>query len=264
MNGGTHHKTTTFYRHHIYTFIPKQSHKRTKSAPRRKSTRTSPKKATRAPKSQPSTRKRQPALSRQERKKQGLCSCGRAAIQGQTRCEKCAATHRESNRLTSEKRRRASGMKPRPQISVESIEQIREEIAAQDTRGASMTRKRVRSEQCEKNRRQHRAQVRAERISLGLCVRCGKPGLVGRTRCADCALQHRQADLRSRVKAKLISEQYRQQRDAATRPLRHVPDFSRRATDMDAGVVSSGYNTAIQPANLHFDHVQCVRSTEKP
>ena len=58
-------------------------------------------------------------------------------------------------------------MKLRPQIGAESIEQIREEIAAQDTRWASTTRKRVRSEQCKKNRRQHRAQVRAERISLG-------------------------------------------------------------------------------------------------
>ena len=33
---------------------------------------------------------------------------------------------------------------------------------------------------------------------------------------------------------------------------------------MDAGVVSDGDDADIQPANLHFDHVQCVKSTQKP
>ena len=98
-------------------------------------------------------------------------------------------------------------MKPRPRINAELIEQIRKEIAAQDTRGASTTPKGVDSEHYKKNRQQHQAQVRAERKSLGLRVRCAKPSLEGQTRCADCVLKHRQSGLRGRVKAKLTAEQ---------------------------------------------------------
>ena len=183
------------------TRLPNRKHesKRTKPASRRKSTRTSPKKSVQAPKT--------PALTRQERKEQGLCRCGQATIQGQTRCPACAEKHREWNQLNSEKRRIAKGIEPRPPISAESIEQIREEIAALDARRASTTPRKVGSAEQNEVRQKHRAQVRAERKSLGQCVRCGKPSDEGQTRCADCVLKHRQYGLRSRVKAKLTSEQ---------------------------------------------------------
>ena len=115
--------------------------------------------------------------------------------------------HREWTRQDSENRRRAKGSKPRPRIGAELIEQIQKEIADQETRGASQTTKRVRSEAYKKKNQQHRAQVRAERKSLGLCVQCAKPSLEGQARCADCALKHRQTGLRSRVKAKLTADQ---------------------------------------------------------
>ena len=98
-------------------------------------------------------------------------------------------------------------MKPSPPINAESIEQVQKEIAAQDTREASTTPTRVRSEEYKRNRQQHQTQVRAERKSLGQCVQCGKPSNEGQTRCADCVLKHRQYGLRSRVKAKRTSEQ---------------------------------------------------------
>ena len=145
---------------------------------------------------------------RQRAKELGICSaCSQPANTGQTRCPTCAEKHRTRNRQDSEKRRRAKGMKPRPRINAELIEQIRKEIAAQDTRGASTTPKGVDSEHYKKNRQQHQAQVRAERKSLGLRVRCAKPSLEGQTRCADCVLKHRQSGLRGRVKAKLTAEQ---------------------------------------------------------
>ena len=189
-------------------FIPKRTRKRMKSGPSRKSTRPSQKKSAHAPKPQPSTRKQKPALTRQERKEQGLCRCGQAAVQGQTRCAECAVKHREWTRQDSENRRRAKGIKPRPRFDdAELIEQIQKEIADQETRGASQTPKRVRSEEYKKKNQQHRAQVRAERKSLGLCVQCAKPSLAGQIRCADCVLKHRQYELHSRVKAKLTAEQ---------------------------------------------------------
>ena len=178
----------------------KQSIKRTKSTRRRNPTQKSQKKPAHAPKPTP-------ARKRQERKEQGLCRCGQAAIQGQTRCAGCAAKHREWTRQDSETRRRAKGIKPRPRIGAALIEQIQKEIDDQETRGASQTPKRVRSEAYKKKNQQHRAQVRAERKSLGLCVQCAKPSPAGQTRCAECALKHRQTGLRSRVKAKLTAEQ---------------------------------------------------------
>ena len=179
-----------------------------KSGPSRKSTRPSQQKSAHAPKPQPSTRKQKPALTRQERKEQGLCRCSQPAIQGQTRCAECAVKHREWTRQDSENRRRAKGIKPRPRFDdTELIEQIQKEIADQETRGASQTTKRVRSEASKKKNQQHRAQVHAERKSLGLCVQCAKPSLEGQARCADCALKHRQTGLRSRVKAKLTADQ---------------------------------------------------------
>ena len=189
-------------------FIPKRTHKRTKSARRQKPTRTSQKKSVRTPNSQPSTRNKTPALTRQERKEQDLCRCGQPAIHGQTRCDKCGAEHREWNRQNSENRRRAKGIKPRPRFDdAESIEQLRNEIDAQETRRANATPKKVRSEEHKKKKQQHQAQVRAERKSLGLCVGCAKPSLEGQTRCADCVLKHRQSGRRDRVKAKLTAEQ---------------------------------------------------------
>ena len=183
------------------TRLPSRKHqsKWTKPASRRKSTRTSPKKSVHAPKT--------PARKRQERKEQGLCRCGEAAIQGQTRCAECATKHREWTRQNSEIRRRAKGIKPRPRISAELIEQTRKEIAAQETREANTTPKRVRSEAYKKKNQQHQAQVHVERKSLGLCVQCGKPSDEGQTRCPDCVLKHRQYGSRSRVKAKLTAEQ---------------------------------------------------------
>ena len=179
----------------------KQSIKRTKSTRRRNPTQESQKKSVHAPKPTP-------ARKRQECKEQGLCRCGQAAIQGQTRCAECAVKHREWTRQDSENRRRAKGIKPRPRFDdAELIEQIQKEIADQETRGASQTTKRVRSEAYKKKNQQHRAQVRAERKSLGLCVQCAKPSLEGQARCADCALKHRQTGLRSRVKAKLTADQ---------------------------------------------------------
>ena len=104
-----------------------------------------------------------------------------AAIQGQTRCAECAAKHREWTRQDSENRRRAKGIKPRPQFDdAELIEQIQKEIADEETRGASQTTKRVRSEAYKKKNQQHRAQVRTERKSLGLCVQCAKQALKAR------------------------------------------------------------------------------------
>ena len=179
----------------------KQSIKRTKSTRHRNPTQKSQKKPAHAPKPAP-------ARKRQERKEQGLCRCGQAAIQGQTRCAECAVKHREWTRQDSENRRRAKGIKPRPRFDdAELIEQIQKEIADQETRGASQTTKRVRSEAYKKKNQQHRAQVRAERKSFGLCVQCAKPSLPGQARCADCALKHRQTGLRSRVKAKLTADQ---------------------------------------------------------
>ena len=178
----------------------KQSIKRTKSTRRRNPTRKSQKKPAHAPKPTP-------ARKRQERKEQGLCRCGQAAIQRQTRCAGCAAKHREWTRQDSGTRRRAKGIKPRPRFDdAELIEQIQKEIADQETRGASQTTTRVRSEAYKKKNQLHRAQVRAERKSLGLCVQCAKPSLEGQARCADCALKHRLTGLRSRVKAKLTAE----------------------------------------------------------
>ena len=164
-------------------------------------------KSARAPKPQPSTRRKKPAFTPQERKEQGLCRCGQAAIHGQIRCTECAAKHREWTRQNSENRRRAKGSKPRPRIRAELIEQTRKEIAAQDTREASTTPKRVRSDEYNKTRQQYQAQVRGERKSLGLCVQCAEPSLEGQIRCAGCALKHRQYGMRSTVKAKLIAEQ---------------------------------------------------------
>ena len=178
-----------------------------KSGPSRKSTPPSQKKSAHAPKPQPSTRKQKPALTRQERKEQGLCRCSQPAVQEQTRCPDCVEKHRKWNRQNSENRRRAKGIKPRPRISAELIEQIQKEIADQETRGASRTPKRVRSEAYKKKNQQHRAQVCAERKSLGLCVQCAKPSLPAQVRCADCALKHRQSGRRTRVKAKLTADQ---------------------------------------------------------
>ena len=175
----------------------KQAIKRTKSTRHRNPTQKSQKKPAHAPKPTP-------ARKRQE---QGLCRCGQAAVQGQTRCAECAVKHREWTRQDSENRRRAKGIKPRPRIGAELIEQIQKEIADQETRGASQTPKRVRSEAYKKKNQQHRAQVRAERKSLGLCVQCAKPSPAGQTRCPDCVLKHRQTGLHSRVKAKLTAEQ---------------------------------------------------------
>ena len=99
-------------------------------------------------------------------------------------------------------------MNPRPRLDdAELIEQIRKEIADQETRGASTRPKGVRSEEYKKQQQQHQSQLRAERKSLGLCVRCAKPSLASQIRCADCVLKHRQYDRRRRVKAKLTAEQ---------------------------------------------------------
>ena len=106
----------------------KQAIKRTKSTRHRNPTQKSQKKPAHAPKPTPA----------RKRKEQGLCRCGEAAIQGQTRCAECAVKHREWTRQDSENRRRAKGIKPRPQFDdAELIEQIQKEIADQETRGAS-------------------------------------------------------------------------------------------------------------------------------
>ena len=185
------------FEEHFQLPVRKKASKRTKSARIRNPTQKSQKKPAHAPKPTPA----------RKRKEQGLCRCGQAAIQGQTRCAECAVKHREWHRQNSENRRRAKGIKPRPRIGAELIEQIQKEIDDQETRGASQTTKRVRSEAYKKKNQQHRAQVRAERKSLGQCVQCAKPSLPGQVRCADCALKHRQTGLRSRVKAKLTAEQ---------------------------------------------------------
>ena len=161
-----------------------QAIKRTKSTRHRNPTQKSQKKPAHAPKPTP-------ARKRQERQEQALCRCGQAAIQGQTRCAECAAKHREWHRQNSENRRRAKGIKPRPRIGAALIEQIQKETADQKTRGASQTPKRVRSEEYKKKNQQYRAQVRAERKSLGLCVQCAEPSPAGQTRCPDCVLKHR-------------------------------------------------------------------------
>ena len=106
---------------------------------------------------------------RQARKAEGLCkSCPNKAIPNQTRCPDCAEKHRVWNQRHSEKRRRAQGTKPRPNIDdAELVELVREEIAnAEPTRAP----KRVCSETYQQKKREDKAKVRAERISFGLCV----------------------------------------------------------------------------------------------
>ncbi len=188
-------------------FIPKRNRKRTKSTPHSKSTRTSKKKSASAPKSQRLKRDQNPALSQQERKEQGLCRCGQAAIQGQTRCDKCVEKHREWHRQYAEKRRRARGAQPRPRNDdTELLEQIRKEIAEREAQRASQPPKRVRGEAYNRQKREKQAQDRAERMSLGLCIQCGKPSPEGQTRCADCTLRHREYGRRERAKAKVLKE----------------------------------------------------------
>ena len=177
---------------------PKLKTKRTKPAPRQK-----PASHVRNPR--PST-PRKPALTRQQLKEQGLCRCGHPAIHQQTRCPTCAEKHRAWNRQHSENRRGMKGAKPRPRVDEQLIEQVRKELAEQDARKASGP-KRVRSEKHNKERAQIQAQRRAERISLGLCVRCSEPTLDGQTRCPDCTIKHRQHDKRVRIKAKLTAQQ---------------------------------------------------------
>ena len=234
-----------------------------KSGPSRKSTRPSQKKSAHAPKPQPSTRKQKPALTRQERKEQGLCRCSQPAVQEQTRCAECAAKHREWNRQNSENRRRAKGIKPRPRIDdAELIEQIQKEIADQETRGTSQTTKRVRSEASKKKNQQHRAQVRAERKSFGLCVQCAKPSLEGQARCPDYILKHRQTGLRSRVKAKFTAGSI-EAAHGTPRPYDYntVPNFRRRVTQTDAGVVSCGSTAGaiVAPAGSSCHDLEDIR-----
>ena len=164
-------------------FIPKRKPKaeRSKPSPRRQP---KPPSAKRRP-----SKPRKPALTRQERKEQGLCRCNQPAIQGQTRCANCAEKHREWCRQYSENRRRVKGMKPRPRISPELIEQIQQDIA---TKEASPVPKRVRSEAHKKYQREKQARLRAERHELGLCRDCGKPKPEGQTRCAHCIQKHSQ------------------------------------------------------------------------
>ena len=188
-------------------FIPKRTGKRTRSTPHCESTRTSKKESASPPKSQPSKRKKNTSLSQQERKEQGLCRCGQAAIHGQTRCDKCAEKHRAWHREYAEKRRRARGAQPRPRNDdTELLEQVRIEIAAQNTRTESQKPKRVRGEAFNRQMREKQAQERAERKSLGLCVQCGKPNPEDQTRCAECAARHRYYGRRKRARAKVLKE----------------------------------------------------------
>ena len=139
------------------------------------------------------------ALTRQERKDLGLCRCGSKAIPEQTRCTSCAEKHR----IESERRRRAKGMKPRPEISAELIHQVQQEIAAEKARP---TRKRVFSEAEKQTQRDRTASMRAERASLGLCRGCGKFSVVDQTRCPDCVQKHRQSGKRRRLRNKVLKE----------------------------------------------------------
>ncbi len=175
---------------------PKLKTKRTKPAP-------SQKPASHARKPQPS-KSRKPALTRQQLKEQGLCRCGQVAISQQTRCPTCAEKHRAWNPQDTENRRRAKGAKPRPRIDERAIEQVRQELAEEEARKAAAP-KRVHSEKYNKERAQARARLRAERISLGLCVQCTEPTLGGQTRCPDCTIKHRQYHKRARIKAKITS-----------------------------------------------------------
>ena len=134
-----------------------------------------------------------------------MCRCGQASISGQTRCSECAEKHREWHRQNSEKQRQAKGAQPRRwKDDAELLALTQEETApqAKKEQKAKRTPKRVRSEAYEQKRKQRQTRVRAERKSLGLCVRCARPSLEGQTRCAGCVLKHRQEGRRSRAKAK--------------------------------------------------------------
>ena len=168
--------------------IPKRVSRRRKPRPTPSSKRTSAS----TPKPQPPKRKRNPPLSRQERRELGLCQCGQAVISGQTRCDKCAAKHREQNRQSSEQTRRAKGIKPRTRINAETIAQIQKEITTKEALAASATPKRVRNEAYKQKNREKQALLRANRLSLGLCANCGKPKPEDQTRCDACALKHSQ------------------------------------------------------------------------
>ena len=128
-------------------------------------------------------------------KERGLCKdCPSKATEGRTRCSDCAEKHRRY----SEQRNRARGVQPRHRSDdTKPSEPIRKEIAAQDAQAAGRTPKRVRSEAYKQKKRETQAQTRAERISLGLCVECGNPGIEGQTRCADCVLKHRASNRRT-------------------------------------------------------------------
>ena len=140
-------------------------------------------------------RRRNGAERRKKRNERGLCKdCPSKATEGRTRCSDCAEKHRQY----SEQRQRARRDQPRHRRDdTKPLELIQKEIADQDAQAASRTPKRVRSEAYKQKRRETQAQTRAERISLGLCVGCGKPSIEGQTRCADCVLKHRASNRRT-------------------------------------------------------------------
>ena len=153
-------------------------------------------------------RQRSDTERRQQRTEQGLCTrCGQEAIPGQTRCAKCAEDHRKWNRAYGEERRRQQGTQPRPKVDyTEIIASLREENASQAGSETTKGPKRVRSEEFNRQRREHVAKIRDERKSLGLCVQCAEPSLEGETRCGICAEKHREEYRLAKAKKMLAAE----------------------------------------------------------
>ena len=152
-----------------------------------------------------------------ERKSSGTCtSCGKAApAPGRTRCEPCLEKRRAADRRRHHRRtadRLARGMCPRCGKRPPAPERSTcAPCSAKDNRASRERDARLRTEgrpRRDANRakeygRERRRRLYEERISAGLCSKCGRaPARPDRTTCEACARKHRDRDKIRHVRAK--------------------------------------------------------------
>ena len=162
----------------------------------------------------------------EDAKSLGLCRhCPEPAIEGQTRCEKCAERHRARHREDDSRRRAAAKLseekptqEPVAPPSQEATapqpgQQAEHEKAKPAGEASALTSRQEygrpgsqRSER-EEIRPSSEQRQRERRKAAGLCKDCSEPSKPGRSRCEGCSEQRRLREREARARKKAESQQ---------------------------------------------------------
>ena len=126
----------------------------------------------------------------EDAKSLGLCrDCREPALEGQTRCEKCAERHR-ARRREDDSRRRA-------------VAKLSEERPTQEYGRPAKSRRSEQEEACLSSEQRKRERRKA----AGLCKNCAEPSKPGRSRCEGCSEKQRVQEREARARKKAERQQ---------------------------------------------------------